>query len=152
VVITAIALTAVLVGYTLYTVTAVPGTITSTVPASFSVNGRTYVFTYIATTQAEREAGLMNRKVTSTTTMLFAFPSFGVWRFWMYDTNASLDMVWVNGTSGRVVYIVNSAQPCYASSACAIYFPTTPANYVIEAKAGFIEANGIAIGTVIRFG
>lgn len=151
-VIAVVAVAAVLVGYTLYTVSMVPGTVTTSVPTSFSVNGRTYTFTYIATTQAEREAGLMNRRVTNTTTMLFAFPSFGAWQFWMYDTNTSLDMIWVNGTSGQVVYVVTSAQPCYDSSACTVYIPTAAANYVIEGKAGFAAANGIAVGTTIRFG
>ena len=147
-----VAFAALLVGYTLYTLSVVPGNVTSPVPTSFTVDGRTYTFTYIATTQAEREAGLMNRKVTSATTMLFAFPSYGAWQFWMYDTNTSLDMIWVNGTSGRVVYVVSSAQPCFDSSACAVYTPAVAANYVIEAEAGFAAENGIAVGTVLRFG
>ena len=113
-----VALAALLVGYTLYTMSAVPGDVTSGVPTTFSVNGKAYTFTYIATTQAERVAGLMNKKVTNTTTMLFAFPSFGRWTFWMFDTNTSLDMIWVNGTSGRVVYVVSSAPPWYGSRTC----------------------------------
>jgi len=152
VVVIAVALAAVLVGYTLYSLSIVPGTVTSPVPSSFSVNGKTYNFTYIATTQAERQTGLMNKKVTNTTTMLFAFPSYGDWQFWMYDTNTSLDMIWVNGASGRVVYVVTSAQPCFDSSACAIYTPSAPANYVIEAMAGFAAANEIVVGTAINFG
>lgn len=148
----AVVLVTILVGYTLYMLSIVPGTVTSKVPSSFSVNGKTFTFTYTATTQAEREAGLMNRKVTNSTTMLFAFPSFSTWSFWMYDTNTSLDMIWVNGTSGRVVFIVTSAQPCFDSNACTIYTPTAAANYVIEAKAGFALANGVAVGTTIRLG
>lgn len=142
-----------LVAYTVYVSVSVPGAVTTQVPSGFTVNGRTYTFTYLATTQAERQAGLMNREVTNTTTELFAFPSFGEWQFWMYDTNTSLDMIWVNatGTLGRVVYIVTSAQPCYNSGACAVYTPTAPANYVIEARAGFVTANGILIGTQIQF-
>jgi uncharacterized membrane protein (UPF0127 family) len=147
-----VAVSALLVGYTLYTLSIVPGTVTSPVPASFAVNGKTYAFTYIATTQAERQTGLMNKKVTNATTMLFAFPSYGAWQFWMYDTNTSLDMIWVDGSSGQVVYVVTSAPPCYDSSACAIYTPGAPANYVIEAKAGFAAANGIVVGTTINFG
>ena len=150
--VTVVVVAALLVGYALYTLSQVPGTVASPVPSSFSVDGRTYTFTYVATTQAEREAGLMNKKVTNATTMLFAFPSFEEWQFWMYDTNTSLDMIWVNGSSGQVVYVVTSAQPCFDSGACAVYTPTAPANYVIEAKAGFAEANGIAAGTTIRFG
>lgn len=147
-----VAVAALLVGYTLYTLTVVPGTVTTPVPTSFTVNGKTYNFTYIATTQQEREAGLMNKKVTNATTMLFAFPYFDTWQFWMYDTNASLDMVWVNGNSGQVVYVVTSAQPCFNSGACAVYTPSSPANYVIEAKAGFAAANGMVVGTTVQFG
>ena len=146
-----VALGALLVGYTLYAMSAVPGPVTTGVPTSFTVNGKTYAFTYIATTQSERQEGLMNKEITNATTMLFAFPSFGQWPFWMLDTNTSLDMIWVNGTSGRVAYVVTSAPPCFVSSSCATYTPTAPANYVIEAKAGFAAANGIAIGTTIRF-
>jgi uncharacterized membrane protein (UPF0127 family) len=145
---------AVLVVYAVYDLTNVPGPVTSSVPTSFEVNGRTYAFTYVATTQPEREAGLMNKHVTNTTTMLFAFPSSGQWQFWMYDTNTSLDMVWVNanGNQGRVVYVVAAAQPCYDSGSCQVYTPSAPANYVIEAKAGFAGVNGIQDGTAIQFG
>jgi uncharacterized membrane protein (UPF0127 family) len=145
-----------LVVYAVYLETGLPGDVTTPVPSAFTVNGRTYNFTYVATTEAQREAGLMNRQVTNTTTMLFAFPSFGHWQFWMYDTNTSLDMIWVNGTggSGRVVYIVASAQPCtnvISSSECTVYTPSAAANYAIEAKAGFAAANGIFVGSILQF-
>jgi uncharacterized membrane protein (UPF0127 family) len=146
-----IVLVVVLIVYGVYSSEA--GNVTSPVPSSFTINGKTYDFTFTATTQAEREAGLMNRMVINTTTMLFVFPSFGQWAFWMYDTNTSLDMIWVNatGSSGHVVYLVTSAQPCYNSSACAVYTSTSAANYVIEAKSGFATANGIIVGTRIQF-
>ncbi len=147
-----VVIAALLAGCTLYDLSLAPGSVTSPVPTSFTVNGKTYTFTYVATTQAEREAGLMNKKVTNTTTMLFAFPSYGAWQFWMFDTNTSLDMVWVNGGSGQVVYVVTTAQPCFDSSSCAVYTPTSSANYVIEAKAGFAATNGIVEGTTIQFG
>lgn len=148
------ALVVVLVVYGVYTFVEEPGNVTSQVPSSFTVNGKTYDFTYSATTPAERAAGLMNTRVTNTTTMLFAFPSSGQWSFWMYDTNTSLDMIWVNaaGDSGHVVYVVTAAQPCYNSSACTVYTPTSAANYVIEARSGFAADNGIVVGTDIQFG
>jgi uncharacterized membrane protein (UPF0127 family) len=146
----------VLVGaYAAYLATSSPGTVTGPVPSSFTVNGRTFSFTYTATTQAQREAGLMNKVVTNTTTMLFAFPYFDRWQFWMFDTPSSLDMIWVNATGNhsRVVYLVSSAQPCLTtnSNTCARYTPTSSANYVIEAKAGFAAANNIKVGTTIQF-
>jgi uncharacterized membrane protein (UPF0127 family) len=151
--IAAVAVVAVIAVYTVYLVTGVPGAVTGRVPTSFTVNGRTYTFTYIATTEAERQQGLMNKQITNATTMLFAFPSSGQWSFWMYDTNTSLDMIWVsaNGNAGSVVYLVTGAQPCYDSSKCAVYSPTASANYVIEARAGFASANGVQIGTTIQF-
>lgn len=142
----------IIAGYELYALAQPPGSVTSPVPSSFTVNGKTYAFNFTATTQAEREAGLMNRKVTAATTMLFAFPSFGKWSFWMYDTNTSLDMIWLNATGGsaRVVYLVTSAPSCYDSSACRVYTPASEANYVIEAKAGFAAANGVVVGTAVQ--
>ena len=142
----------VLAFYFAYASLQVPGPVTTSVPSSFTVNGKTYSFTYVATTEPEREAGLMNKKVTNQTTMLFAFPSSERWPFWMYDTNTSLDMSWViaTGNSGQVVSVVTSAPPCYDS--CPSYTPAGPANYVIEAKAGFASSNGILVGTSISFG
>jgi uncharacterized membrane protein (UPF0127 family) len=138
--------------YEIYAMEVQQGTVTGPVPSVFTVNGRTYAFTYTATTEAERETGLMNRKITNTTTMLFAFPAFGTWTFWMYDTNTSLDIIWLNATGdfAKVVYLVTSAAPCYNSSACARYTPAADANYVIEARAGFAAANGIAVGTAVE--
>jgi uncharacterized membrane protein (UPF0127 family) len=139
--------------YTLYLSNTGPGPVTTNVPSSFTVSGKTFHFTYVATTQSERTSGLMNRKITNMTTMLFVFPSSGEWSFWMYDTNTSLDIIWVNasGSSGNVVYLVTAAQPCLNGGSCTLYTPSSPANYVIEGKAGFAAANGISAGTVITF-
>lgn len=130
-----------------------PGTYTGGVPSHFSVNGRTFLFTGFALTQAQREAGLMNQRVTNSTFMLFLFPYSSEWQFWMYDTNTSLDMIWVSGTnaSGSVVHVVHSAPPCYNSIFCLKYSPPSPANFVIEAKSGFALANGVVAGSSIGF-
>lgn len=137
-----------------YIVLSMPGSATGKVPSQMTVNGKTISFTYTATTPAARETGLMSTKITNTTTMLFVFPSLGYYDFWMLDTNTSLDMVWINatGTAARVVYVVTSAQPCYNSLTCARYDPTSKANYVVEARAGFVETYGIRVGTQVSFG
>jgi uncharacterized membrane protein (UPF0127 family) len=140
--------------YTVYVSNTGPGSVITNVPSRFGVNGKTFYFTYVATTDSERISGLMNRKITNQTTMLFAFPSAGEWSFWTYDTNTSLDMIWVNatGNTGRVVYLVTAAQPCLNGGPCMTYTPSSPANYVIEAKAGFAFANQVSLGTPISFG
>ncbi len=149
-----LAVITVLIVIAAYIVLTMPGSATGKVPSQVTINGKTISLTYTATTPAARETGLMNRKITNTTTMLFVFPSFGYYEFWMFDTNTSLDMIWINatGTSAHVVYIVTSAQPCYNSLVCARYDPTSKANYVLEAKAGFVETYGIHLGTQITLG
>ena len=155
----AIGLLALLVAIAAYATLDMSGSVTSPVPSNFTVNGKTYSFTYIATDDAQRAAGLMNKRVTNTTTMLFAFPAMGTYQFWMYDTNTSLDMIWINatGNTGRVVYVYAGAQPCYSLPILCPNYPTSSsvnylANYVIETKAGFAQANGIEVGTQIQFG
>lgn len=148
----AVGILALLLAVAAYVGLGLSGSVTSPVPSVFTVGGRTYAFTYIATDDAQREAGLMNRQVTNVTTMLFVFPSMGIYQFWMYHTNTSLDMIWINatGSTGRVVYAYADAPPCHSDS-CPTYGPSSPANYVIEAKAGFVQANGIKNGTQIQF-
>ncbi|QQG48171.1 MAG: DUF192 domain-containing protein [archaeon] len=129
------------------------GSVAGPIPSNFTVNGKTFQFTYIASNEAQREAGLMNRKITNDTTMLFAWPSPGYYSFYMRDTNASLDMIWIsaNGSQGRVVYIKTDAPPCIGVPTCPLYTPTSPANYVIEARAGFVSTNGVTLGTELGF-
>jgi len=137
----------------LYTASLTPGSVTTPLPSKFTVDGKTFTFTYIASTESEREHGLMNTKVTNSTFELFAWPAPGNYKFWMYQTNTSLDMIWVNESNGvgNVVYVVEAAPSCYNSSACVIYTPTSAANNVIEARAGFAQEYNITLGTMIQF-
>lgn len=138
-----------------YSILSAPGNASiSPLPSTFTVNGKTFQITYVATDQSEWEAGLMNRKITASTTMLFIFPEPGIYPFWMYDTNSSLDILWLNvaGSTGKMVYIVAGAPSCYLPIGCPNYTPSAAANYVIEAKAGFAGENGVSVGTVIQFG
>ncbi len=120
---------------------------------SFSVGGKTFHLTYVATNQTELSKGLMGVKVTEGTTELFVFPTAGYYSFWMYGVNSSLDIMWVDapsgGNSGSFVYLALDSPPCHVSFACTNYAPTARANYVIEAKAGFAAANGITVGTPV---
>lgn len=143
----------ILIIFAIYGVVTRPGAVNTPVPTEFSIGERTYEITYTATDDAQRQAGLMNKKVTNTTTMLFVFPSPGTYEVWMYNTNTSLDVIWINatGATGRVVYVFSGAQPCYDPLTCPRYSPTSPANYIIEVKSGFAAANGIVVGTLIEF-
>ncbi len=128
------------------------------VPQSFVVNNSTYQITAYEHTSQQLEQGLMNVTVTNRTFALFYFGEPGIYPFWMKDTYSQLDMIWLNYSQstgmGMVVYIAN-ATPCadYDSNQtnCIIYTPTAYANYVLEAKAGFVQQNQIRVGTSIRF-
>jgi uncharacterized membrane protein (UPF0127 family) len=123
---------------------------------SFTVGGKTFELTYLATNQSALQKGLMGVKVTPSTTELFVFPTAGYYSFWMYGVNSSLDIMWVyappGASSGSFVYLALDAPPCHVSVICSSYQPTSRADYVIEAKAGFAAANGIEVGTPVAFG
>lgn len=120
---------------------------------SFSVGGKTYRFTYVATNQTELQKGLGGVKVTDSTTELFVFPTTDYYTFWMFGVNSSLDIMWVytppGSNTGTFVYLALDSPPCHSSVLCPNYDPTAKANYVIEAKAGFAAANGIKVGTPV---
>lgn len=118
---------------------------------SFTVNGRTYQITVTETNLQEWEKGLMNdTNVTNSTFALFVFPYSSNYSFWMKNTYAPLDIMWINNS--RVVYLI-TAYPCEEYNAsqesCPIYTPNSSADYVIEAHSGFAKANNITTGTRI---
>lgn len=131
---------------------------TPMMPVSFSVGNSTFRITSYAYTQQQRASGLMNSTVGNSTFMLFYFPQPGIYPFWMKNTYAQLDIIWLNYSSSTrtasVVYIAN-ATPCsyYDSSQtnCTVYTPAGFANYVLEAKAGFVQQNRISVGTQLKF-
>jgi len=121
----------------------------------FSVGGKTFPLTYLATNQSMLDKGLMGTKVTDSTTMLFVFPDPGYYSFWMFGVNSSLDMIWVDASAGsnagKVVYLALDAPPCHVSVVCTRYQPTSRADFVIEAKGGFAAANGVDVGSTVVF-
>ncbi len=128
------------------------------IPTSFTLNNRTYALTAYAATPKALENGLMNATVTNGTFMLFYFGQQpGMYPFWMKDTYSPLDIIWLNYSSAtglaRVVYIAN-ATPCISYSPnqgnCTIYTPTAYANYVLEARAGFVQRSGVNLGSELR--
>ena len=157
VILTAIALVALVASAAALSYLNAPGDVHfSVAPRHFTVGGKSFTITYLASTQSEWAQGLMDKKITNVTFMLFAFPSLGNWQFYMYRTNSSLDMIWLNATEsgGRVVYVYVGAPPCedLTSVTCPRYTPASPGNYVIEAKAGFVHQNAITAGTFVEFG
>lgn len=100
-----------------------------------------------ATTEATREKGLGGREnVPKDSGMLFVFPTDAKYGFWMKDTLVPLDMFWLS-SQGQVVSIArNIATSSYPN----VFYPSSPARYVLETAAGFADANSIATGTPLK--
>lgn len=97
-----------------------------------------------ATTPEARERGLGGRtEIPENYAMLFVFPKYDTYGFWMKDTLVPLDIFWLD-SKGHVVYI---AQDVATSTYPNVFYPTTPARYVLETVAGFAREHAIKIGS-----
>jgi hypothetical protein len=110
--------------------------------------GRRELEMEVASTDAQRKVGLMNRReLAEGRGMLFIFESQGYLNFWMKNTLIALDMVFVD-SEGTVKHVVHQAQPCTAfrDADCPKYSSQYPARYVLEIGAGQAEKLGIETG------
>ena len=116
------------------------------VPAGWAVGqfGGVSLKLELATTTAEQELGLGGRTSLPTNYgMLFVFPRDDYYGFWMKDTLIPLDIFWLDD-KGQVVWMEqNLATTTYPD----VFYPPTPAHYVLETSAGFADAEKIATGT-----
>jgi len=103
----------------------------------------------LATTDAEREKGLMSRpQMDKDKGMLFVFDKEGIYPFWMKNTLIPLDMVWVN-SAGKVVFIAQNVQPC-KTLICPTTLPAQTAKYVLEVNAGICQQIGLKAGDIMK--
>ncbi|MFA6378763.1 MAG: DUF192 domain-containing protein [Candidatus Omnitrophota bacterium] len=99
----------------------------------------------IAQTNEELQRGLQYRETMPRDEgMLFIFPQDVEAGFWMKNTLLPLDMIWLSEAKS-VVYIQKNAPPCLQEE-CPVYGPKESVRYVLEANAGFADANDIQIG------
>ena len=97
----------------------------------------------IANTPEMREHGLSGRAgLADGEGMLFVFPEDGPHAFWMKDMRFPIDIVWLSH-EWEVVDITSHVSPDTYPTA---FSPQTPARYVLELPAGFIEEHAIEIG------
>lgn len=101
----------------------------------------------IVTTQADQERGLGGRAVIPPDYgMLFVFPKDDTYGFWMKDMLAPIDMIWLSDT-GTIVHLEQDVAP---STYPHVFYPDTPARYVLEMRAGQASARGWEIGTRVQ--
>lgn len=83
--------------------------------------------------------------------MLFIHSKPDYYKYWMYQVNIPLDIIWMDSTR-RVVEIVPNAPACKTrASECPNYGGTELARYVLELAGGEAERLGIRVGSVLSF-
>ncbi|MCS6769415.1 MAG: DUF192 domain-containing protein [Candidatus Caldarchaeum sp.] len=108
------------------------------------------VYVEIADTVEERSKGLSDRDhLEDGWGMLFVFEKPGRYSFWMYRMRFALDIIWV-GADGRVVHVVEDAQPCPLGGVCPSLEPADEALYVVEVRSGFVRENGVKLGSRVE--
>lgn len=80
--------------------------------------------------------------------MLFLFDRSQKFGFWMPDMHFAIDMIWID-ESWRVIDVSAHATP--ESYPKTIFYPHTPATYVLEVNDNIAKEWGIATGTTMRF-
>ena len=113
-----------------------------------SMNGAREFEVEVASTDAQRKIGLMNRKsIDDNKGMLFIFGTSGYMNFWMKNTLIPLDIVFID-SSGYIKHIAHDAKPCTAANDkdCPLYNSNAQVKYVLELKAGMTDKLDIKEG------
>ena len=104
----------------------------------------------VARTPQQQSRGLMGRPpLPPLRGMWFPYNEPMVLKFWMHQTPAPLDMLFLRG--GRVIAIEANTTPC-PRLPCRSYGPDEPADGVVELAAGEAQRLGLRVGSaaVIR--
>lgn len=110
--------------------------------------GRGEVLAELVTRDEEVEVGLMFREALAEGTgMLFRFGRVGPHRFWMKNTLAALDLLFV-ADDGRVVNVAARVPPLTQR----YQWSAGPVRSVLEVPAGWCEAHGVGAGARLRAG
>lgn len=97
----------------------------------------------VADTPELRTQGLSGReKLSQGSGMLFIFDNMNLYGFWMKDMKFSLDIMWLDADK-KIVYIEkNLSSDTYPT----IFTPASPAQYVLEVPAGFVDNSNVSLG------
>ena len=106
----------------------------------------------LATTDAEREYGLMGRtSLPQGRGMLFIHDQPGRYSYWMYHCKIGLDIIWMD-PNHRIVEISADTPPCKRlAKSCPSYGGHETSLYVLELPVGSIKVHHMAAGQVVNF-
>ena len=106
----------------------------------------------IAETSEETMRGLSGMRVLPADEgMLFLFDHSGKFGFWMPEMHFAIDIIWIDG-DWKVVDVSHHATPeSFETNPKTVFYPRSPARYVLEVNDGMAKAWGIASGTTLTF-
>jgi uncharacterized membrane protein (UPF0127 family) len=101
----------------------------------------------IASTSVEQEFGLGDRaSLASTSGMFFVFEKPDDYGFWMKGMEFSLDIIWLD-QNFKIIHIEQDLSP---STYPQVFYPGSPAKYVIEVNAGTAAHFSLAIDQTMQ--
>lgn len=106
----------------------------------------------LATTERQREYGLMERKkLPQGRGMLFVHNDTKPHAYWMYHTKIPLDIIWMNDEH-QIVEMSPDTPPCTGKADnCPSYGGHEASRFVLELPAGSIQKHGLQVGQSISF-
>jgi hypothetical protein len=95
---------------------------------------------------SDNRTGLMFRKsLNRDGGMIFEFPSPVRQPFWMLNMGFPVDLLFFDSRN-RLTDFYQNVMPCTEADSCPEYYPSTASRYVLELRAGTIEAHGMRKG------
>lgn len=106
----------------------------------------------LATTEAQREYGLMGRShLAQGRGMLFVHQHVADHAYWMYHCRIGLDILWM-AANHDIVEMSPDTPPCRGKAAtCPSFGGRVPSKYVLELPVGSIKLHHLKVGQAIAF-
>lgn len=113
---------------------------------SLKVRGKTFSL-YVTKTDKDKQVGLSKyNNISNGKGMIFIFDKPGYYPFWMKGMKFPIDIIYIK--DDKVVTVLKDLRA--ESSDSVIYYPTTPANKVLEINAGLSTQYGITSGDTVQ--
>lgn len=113
--------------------------------------GQTHIAVELADTPALQARGLGYRdELAPDTGMLFVFSDRSKQTFWMRGMRFCLDIIWIDGSVVTGAAEKVCPEPGVEVADLQRYSSEGPVDMVLEVPAGWMEINGVGVGTVLR--
>ena len=118
----------------------------STKDVTRAIIGESHITVEVVSSPADLQKGLSGRQsLPKRHGMLFLFKDSAYHGIWMKDMLMSIDIVWINEFN-EIVYIERNVSP---NSYPNVFRPQTPARFVLELPAGFVDQHWLKAGDTL---